>query len=48
MFRKDKPETTNPAKEVKKEPGRIKFEVLYQNWTPYKRPGSWLQFIWRW
>jgi hypothetical protein len=26
---------------------RKKFEVLYQNWTPYKHLGSWLQFIWR-
>ena len=24
-----------------------RFEVLYQNWTPYKHLGSWLQFIWR-
>ena len=29
-------------------PERKKFEVLYQNYTPYKRLGSWLQFIWRW
>ena len=27
---------------------RKKFEVLYQSWTPYFRPGNWLQFIWRW
>lgn len=26
---------------------RKKFEVLYQPWTPYKRLGTWLQFIWR-
>ena len=30
------------------QPERKKFEVLYQPWTPYKRMGSWLQFIWRW
>lgn len=29
------------------QPERKKFEVLYQPWTPYKRIGSWLQFIWR-
>ena len=28
-------------------PERKKFEILYQPWTPYFRPGSWLQFIWR-
>lgn len=26
---------------------RKKFEILYQSWTPYFRPGAWLQFIWR-
>lgn len=26
---------------------RKKFEVLYNNYTPYKHLGSWLQFIWR-
>ena len=24
-----------------------KFEIQFQPWTPYGRPGSWLQFIWR-
>lgn len=29
------------------QPERKKFEVLYNNYTPYKHLGSWLQFIWR-
>ena len=33
---------------VLSQPERKKFEVLYQNYTPYKHLGSWLQFIWRW
>lgn len=39
----------NRVNELKfSQPERKKFEILYQNWTPYKSFGSWLQFIWRW
>ena len=51
MFEQDKrpyarQDTTFPRLEVTKAE-RKKIEVLYQPWTPYKRLGSWLQFIWR-
>lgn len=43
MFRKDKQKDKQTIKEVKDK----KFEIKYNNLTPYGRIGSWLQFIWR-
>ena len=52
MSEQDKRPYARPDKKIPElkigSPERKKFEVLYQNWTPYKRLGSWLQFIWRW
>lgn len=49
MSEQDKRQTPREIKELRfAQPDRKKFEVLYQSWTPYKRLGSWLQFIWRW
>lgn len=51
MSEQDKQPYARQDKEIPKlsigQPERKKFEVLYQPWTPYKRMGSWLQFIWR-
>lgn len=49
MSEQDKRQTPREIKELRfAQPERKKFEVLYQNYTPYKHLGSWLQFIWRW
>ena len=52
MSEQDKRQYARQDKEIPRlslsQPERKKFEVLYQSWTPYFRPGSWLQFIWRW
>lgn len=49
MSEQDKRQTPREIKELRfTQPDRKKFEVLYQNYTPYKHLGSWLQFIWRW
>ena len=50
MFEPNKLKITEPTKRTivdYQEAPRKKFEVLYQNWTPYKRLGTWLQFIWK-
>lgn len=52
MFEQDKRQNARQDKKISQlslnQPERKKFEILYQPWTPYKRSGSWLQFIWRW
>ena len=51
MSEQDKRQNARQDKKIPElslsQPERKKFEVLYQSWTPYKRMGSWLQFIWR-
>ena len=52
MSKQDKRQYARQDKEISRlslsQPERKKFEILYQNYTPYKHLGSWLQFIWRW
>jgi hypothetical protein len=51
MSEQDKRQNARPDKKIPKlgiyGEERKRFEILYQPWTPYFRPGSWLQFIWR-